>query len=54
MYGFSILLLPIIVLHTKLGMYEQHVREVEMNSFTPLVFSSFRGMGVAATKPSGD
>ena len=46
MYEFSILLLPVIVTRTKQGMYEQHVREVEMSSFTPLVF---RGMGVAAT-----
>ena len=29
--------------------YEQRVREVEMGSFTPLVFSSFGGMGSAAT-----
>jgi len=28
-------------------MYEQHVRYVEMSSFTPLVFSTFGGMGVA-------
>jgi len=30
-------------------MYEQHVRDVEMGSFTPLLFSTFGGMGVAAT-----
>ena len=53
-YGFSILLLAVIVSSTKQGMYGQHVREVEMSSFTPLVFSSFRGMGVVATTPSGD
>ena len=29
--------------------YEQRVREVEMGSFTPLVFSTFGGMGGAAT-----
>ena len=29
--------------------YEEHVREVEWSSFTPLVFSSSRGMGRAAT-----
>jgi len=30
-------------------MYEQHLRDVEMGSFTPLVFPTFGGMGVAAT-----
>ena len=29
----------------KQRMYEQRVREVEMSSFTPLVFSTFGGMG---------
>ena len=29
--------------------YEQRVREVEMSSFTPLVFSTFGGMGGAST-----
>ena len=33
----------------KQRMYEQRVREVEMSSFTPLVFSTFGGMGGAAT-----
>ena len=28
---------------------EQHVRDVEMGSFIPLVFSTFGGMGGAAT-----
>ena len=28
--------------------YEQHIREVEMGSFTPLVFSTCGGMGRAA------
>ena len=30
-------------------MYEQRIRDVEMGSFTPLVFSTFGGMGSAAT-----
>jgi len=30
-------------------MYEQHVRDAGMGSFTPLVFSTFGRMGVAAT-----
>jgi len=29
--------------------YEQRVHEVEMDSFIPLVFSTFGGMGSAAT-----
>ena len=33
----------------KQRMYEQRVRDVEMSSFTPLVFSTFGGMGMAAT-----
>ena len=33
----------------KQRMYEQCVREVKMSSFTPLVFSTFGGMGGAAT-----
>jgi len=33
----------------KQHMYEQHIRDVEMGSFTPLVFSTFGGMGIAAT-----
>ena len=33
----------------KQRMYEQRVREVEMSSFTPLVFSTFGSMGGAAT-----
>jgi len=33
----------------KQRMHEQHVRNVKMSSFTPLVFSTFGGMGVAAT-----
>ena len=35
--------------HAKQKMYEQRVREVEMSSFTPLVFPTFGGMGGAAT-----
>ena len=30
-------------------MYEQHVRDVEMSSFTPLVFSTFGGMNGTST-----
>jgi len=30
-------------------MYEQCISNVEMGSFTPLVFSTFGGMGIAAT-----
>ena len=33
----------------KIRQYEQRVREVEHSSFTPLIFSSFRGMGKVAT-----
>ena len=33
----------------KRHVYENHVREVEHGSFTPLVFSTSRGMGRAAT-----
>ena len=33
----------------KQRMYEQHIRDVEMGSFTPLVFYTFGGMGTAAT-----
>jgi len=33
----------------KQRMHEQRVRDVEMGSFTPLVFSTFGEMGVAAT-----
>ena len=33
----------------KQRMYEQRIRDVEMGSFTPLVFSTFGGMGSAAT-----
>jgi len=33
----------------KQRMYEQRIRDVEMGSFTPLVFSTFGGMGTAAT-----
>ena len=33
----------------KQRMYEQRVRDVEMSSFTPLVFSTFGGMGMVAT-----
>ena len=33
----------------KQRMYEQRVRDVEMSLFTPLVFSTFGGMGMAAT-----
>ena len=33
----------------KQRMYEQRIRDVEMSSFTPLVFSTFGGMGSAAT-----
>ena len=29
----------------KWRMYEQRVREIEISSFTPLVFSTFRGIG---------
>jgi len=31
------------------SMQEQRIREVEMGSFTPLVFSTFGGMGHAST-----
>jgi len=31
------------------SIYEQCIREVEMGSFTPLVFSTFGGMGHAST-----
>ena len=30
-------------------MYEQRVRDIEMGSFTPLVFSTYRGMGSLST-----
>ena len=35
--------------HHKQRKYEQCVRDVEMGSFTPLIFSTFGGIGVAAT-----
>ena len=38
----------------KQRMYEQRVRDVEMSSFTPLVFSTFGGIGVAATTVTRD
>ena len=59
MLEFSIQLLPVIEtqrflpctegLKDKQRMYEQRIRDVEMGSFTPLVFSTFGGMGSAAT-----
>ena len=33
----------------KQRMHDQHVREVAMGSFIPLVFSTYGGMGGAAT-----
>ena len=35
--------------HDKQYKYEQCVRDVEMGSFTPLVFSTLWGMGAVAT-----